>query len=222
MQNALVVTGDRALWRGTIAGGIIREHGWYEAMHFHAKAAFREFRDLREARRAANRFLGEEAEKQEQIEFYKVLVRLGLDEAKISRFSHDYISLARVDPVADLIRDYRADHRMVFLTNASSTSTLTYARKDMFVLPLSGLCCNGEVFDGNKLVGFNLLVNNGEQKLEAVLNMLKSRGLTLAQCAYIGANAMDIPLLRSAGEAFTSPYAIEEMINMPGVTQIKD
>ncbi len=140
--------------------------------------------------------------------FYEILTEnnLGTKE-EMYAFANDTIKKHQIRGAKELMDKWYPKHALL-ATIAGSTAA--EAAKDYF--GFRRVISNIDGFDENgKLEKAELVILNGEDKLEAVEKMLNEEGWKLENGLVIGDNKHDKPLLELAGVPCASPYATREI-----------
>lgn len=140
--------------------------------------------------------------------FYEILTEnnLGTKEEMYS-FAKDAIKKHQICGAKELINKWYPEHA-ILATIAGSTA----AEAAKYYFGFRKIISNIDRFDENgNLEKVELVILNGEDKLEAVEKMLNGEGWNLENGLVIGDNRYDKPLLELAGVPCASPYATSEI-----------
>lgn len=72
-----------------------------------------------------------------------------------------------------------------------------------------------------KLIGVDLLIKNGEEKLSATIKLLDKLGIKITECSAVGDSSNDIPILKSVRFRYASPFATEDVKKLPNIVQLR-
>lgn len=222
-RQALIVDGDNTLWQGRTAEGIGKALFTQEAKRLHLRKLLRGLRGRKEIEEILRTVGGVEGDIRGLERFYQLLLENEVGDLEhMYRYAGRYIRAHLIDSVSALVRTELLSGRPVFLTTASGDATARYVERDLYTIPLADSCHNEEVYDNRgRLVGFRLPIFDGETKLHTTEEMAGRHGLRLSDCTVVGNDALDVPLLRAAGEAFYSPYATDEVKAIKGIKEIR-
>lgn len=145
---------------------------------------------------------------------YEILVENGLGtKEKMKYFAKKHIEKKKIKGAKELIEKWYP--KKSFLATLAGSSAAK-AAKEYF--EMNDCVSNIDNFDKNgNLTGVNLILRNGEDKLNAVNEMLKKYGLEVSHCAFIADSTNDIPLAQEVKLLIASPFAIGEIKNMADI-----
>ena len=219
--SAMVVDGDKTLWEGRALEGICKAYLRQETMKLHLPTVYRAIRGVCEVKAIVKRYDGNvEGEMLGQKRAYEVLVENGLGRKdEMYSFAGSYINGQVIRNVSDLIVEKIRFGIPVFLATASGTSAEMYSMNHFH---LKDAVSNKELFDEKgRLSGVELIITNGENKLDATKAMLDGYNMRLGDCVVVGDSKLDIPMLKAAGFPMASPFATDEVKAIRGIVQIR-
>ncbi len=208
--RAVVVDGDKTLWKGRVAEGIGKSLLISELQKLHLRTFLRGFSGAKRVKSIIAENPGIKGETLGQMEFYNILTEnhLGKKEDMV-KIATNYINKNTIPEVSSLIFQFSQEGIPIFLSTAGGTTSLEAAIK---IFKLTDGVSNTELFDkNNKLIGIELTITNGENKLYKTVELLNKYNIKLSDCLVIGDSALDIPILKASRDAVFSPLATEDV-----------
>ncbi len=203
--KAVLFDGDGTLWRGSVSKGIGINYLMRAAIRLDVDA----FKSLVAGARSISKNISDNKDPEclakSLEELYHILVdnNLGAKEEMMA-FSSAYLSKHMIPDMKYLLNALSHDRPLFLITISGSTSAAA-ARK---VLPLTDSASNQDIFDSSgRLLGVNLTIKNGEDKLVKASSLLEKYGLRLRECAAFGDGAVDLPMLKAVKISVASKYA---------------
>jgi hydroxymethylpyrimidine pyrophosphatase-like HAD family hydrolase len=154
------------------------------------------------------------AEADEIRQFYQILVKNGLGtREEMAAYAHKYMLEHAIGPVAEVVTTSR---NMFKLIATQEGSTAAYTAK--YIFDFDDFVSNEDLFDREgKLVGIDITIHTGKDRLEKVQRALARKEIVLRNCTAIGDGLADIPVLMEAKVKLASPDATKEVLAIPGI-----
>lgn len=216
--DALIADLDNTLCEGRVAQGIGKSYLVRELLRGNFDTFSEGWKGAKRVR-AVVKAAGVNGEAEGLREFYAVLTSLGVGEKhEMYRFARKYVGDYAIREVQAFMKDVANGTPKILSTVGGSTAAIAAGT----YFGIAHTVSNKDLFspDG-RLSGVKLLIRNGEEKLSATEELLEQMNIRLSRCVVIGDSAVDIPLLKAAGLGYASPFATEEVRNVPGVTQLR-
>ncbi len=154
-------------------------------------------------------------------------------ETVMSRHAEEYVNGNKVSQVVDLLKQVEGRVDIVIATAGGSTGARILCeslRRDG--LKIDGYLSNRDHFVKKKvankhdvvsmLSGVDMVIRNGDGKLNAVEHFSSARGVKLGDCAMIGDDIyVDGPTFRSTRFKIASPFADSEVRAMKGMVLLR-
>jgi len=207
--DAIIVDLDKTLVKGRVAEGLglwYLNREWNN--HDYGKVATGVI-GIAKIKFLLRKFKGKDTAEAKGIKlFYDALIKTGIGEkTEMQECALKYFKENTIEQVGEIVRF--ASKPKFLATIAGSTASQVAVGH----FKLDGFTSNIDLFDSDngrfKLKGIEILIGDGNQKLEAVEKMLRVRGISLKNCTAIGDGLPDIPLLRTAGFSIASPFATD-------------
>lgn len=211
--KGLVLDLDNTLIDGRIAEGLGHGYIFDELRHLH----FSNFvGGVRGARRIKSMLRKDPDNLDKEVEglrmLYGYLVSRGVGTVTgMSRYAKKYVQSHLLVGSYVISRDAILPKFLATLGGSTGALSAMFALGELS-MHFEDRVANIDLFDKKgRLEGIQLLMRSGEDKLESAERMLFRHGLKIKDCAAVGDNDGDVPMLMSAALPIASPLASEKV-----------